>query len=64
MSLITFVVVLVCFAILLWAARKFITDPLLKKLAIIVIIIAAVYFVLSVLGILPTLKGLQVPKLT
>ena len=64
MSLITLVIILVLIALLIWAARRFITDPLLQKGAVIVLVVAGIYIILSALGILPILKGLQVPKLT
>lgn len=64
MSLLSLVVILVIIGLLIWAARRFITDPMLQKGAVLVLVIAGLYIILSALGILPLLKGLQVPKLT
>ena len=61
MTLWTLIVLLVCIGILIWAARKFITDPLLQKLAVIVLIVAGVFIVLNAVGILDVLKTMPAP---
>ncbi|HEV2036892.1 MAG TPA: hypothetical protein VGU71_22300 [Candidatus Dormibacteraeota bacterium] len=61
MSLLMLVVVLVLIGGLIWAARRFIADALLQKIAVIVLVVAGIYIVLDALGVLTILKGLAVP---
>jgi heme A synthase len=61
MTLWMLIVLLVCIGVLIWAARKFIADPLLQKLAVIVLVVAGVFIVLNAVGILDILKAMPTP---
>lgn len=61
MTLWQLILVLVCIGILIWAARRFIADVLLQKLAVIVLVVAGVFIVLNAIGLLTVLKRLAVP---
>ena len=63
MQLIQLVVVLVVFGVLLWAINTYIPmDGNIKKILNVVVIIAAILFVLSAFGILGSLSGMHVGR--
>lgn len=62
MTLYMLVLILILIGVLIWAARRFITDLLLRKIAVIVLVIAGIYIALDAIGVLAVLKSLAVPK--
>ena len=63
MQLIQLVVVLVVFGVLLWAINTYIPmDGNIKKILNVVVIIAAILFVLSAFGVLGSLSGMHVGR--
>ena len=63
MPLLTFVVVLVCVGVLLWAVNTYIPMPAnYKKLLNIVAIIATVLWVLDLFGVFNAVSGIRVGR--
>lgn len=62
MSLLTLFIVLLCIALVAWAARRFIPDAFIAKLVVIVCVVVAILVVLQAFGLLDTIRGLTVPK--
>ncbi len=63
MPLIQLIVVLVVFGVILWAINTYIPmDGNIKKILNVVVIIAAILFVLSAFGILGSLSGMHVGR--
>ena len=63
MPLIQLVIVLVVFGVILWAINTYIPmDGNIKKILNVVVIIAAILFVLSAFGILGSLSGMHVGR--
>ena len=63
MPLIQLVIVLVVFGVILWAINTYIPmDGNIKKILNVVVIIAAILFVLSAFGVLGSLSGMHVGR--
>ncbi|RUQ30653.1 MAG: hypothetical protein EKK68_09505 [Candidatus Competibacteraceae bacterium] len=63
MPLIQLIIVLVVFGVILWAINTYIPmDGNIKKILNVVVIIAAILFVLSAFGILGSLSGMHVGR--
>ena len=63
MPLIQLIVVLVVFGVILWAINTYIPmDGNIKKILNVVVIIAAILFVLSAFGVLGSLSGMHVGR--
>ncbi|MCC7219285.1 MAG: hypothetical protein IT490_00965 [Candidatus Contendobacter sp.] len=63
MPLIQLIIVLVVFGVILWAINTYIPmDGNIKKILNVVVIIAAILFVLSAFGVLGSLSGMHVGR--
>ena len=63
MPLIQLIIVLVVFGVVLWAINNYIPmDATIKKILNVVVIIAAILFVLSAFGVLGSLSGMHVGR--
>lgn len=63
MSLISLVIVLIVVGVLLWLVNRYIPmDATIRKIINILVIFVVVFWLLSVLGILPDLNSIRVGK--
>lgn len=64
MPILTFILLLALIGFLLWlATTKIPMDPTIKTILICVVVFCVVVWVLQVLGVLESLKSVQVPRL-